>query len=73
MNAAIAVTKMDHVRKGSAGAATEDSRKKRFYVRDVGDSQAQLTDNAQQGSVLKEGKRYGKREDLLMDCIDAIS
>lgn len=55
INATNAVPKMDHVRTGYAGLATEDSNKVRCYIRDAGDGQAQLTDDARGKGLLKRG------------------
>jgi hypothetical protein len=63
LNAANAGRKMGHIQGGCAGVASDASKRKKYYVRDVGDRQAEITDGAGQGTLLEKGKRYGELKD----------
>jgi hypothetical protein len=58
--AANARSKMGHIQRGCVGVASDISKRKKYYVRDVGDRQAEIADDASQGTLLEKGKRYGE-------------
>lgn len=62
----------DKVRAGCAGVESEDDKRTKYYVRDVGDWKAEITDDAADGALLERGKRYGELEDRMKDCVDAF-
>ena len=73
MHAANSIDMMRHACKGCAGVAAEDSERVKYYVRDIGNWQAEVTDDADKGILLEEGKRYGELEHRLKDCINDIT
>jgi hypothetical protein len=60
--AANAMREMGHIQRGCAGVASDTSKRMKYCVRDVGDIQAEITDDASQGTLLEKGKRYGELE-----------
>ena len=72
MNAADAGKRLRNVRTGCAGVSSEDGKRMKYYVRDVGDWKAEITDDPINGTMVEKGKRYGELEDRLRDCVDAL-
>jgi len=58
--AATARRKMGHIQRGCAGVTSDMSKRMKYCVRDVGDRQAEITDDASEGTLLEKEKRYGE-------------